>query len=112
VWQGSAAEQARELVPKDAPLVAAFHNVSAAAMQDLVHPLDCDVLACGDDAAAKERVFALIQLIPGLRPLDAGPLEMARMVEPITALLISLNRRYKVQHAGLRITGLGEVTSP
>jgi predicted dinucleotide-binding enzyme len=46
----------------------------------------------------------LVKLIPGLRPLDAGPLEMARIVEPITALLISINRRYKV-HSGLRITG-------
>ena len=68
--------------------------------------LPCDILVCGDDAAAKERIFPLIKLIPGLRPLDAGPLEMARIVEPITALLISLNRRYKVHHAGLRITGL------
>jgi NADPH-dependent F420 reductase len=106
VWQGSAAEQARELLPKEVPLVAAFHNVSAAAMQDVSQALDCDVLVCGDDAAAKEKLFPLIELIPGLRPLDAGPLEMARIVESITALLISLNRRHKVQHAGLRITGL------
>jgi len=106
VWEGSAAEQARELLPHEVPLVAAFHNLSAEALQDLSHPLDCDILVCGDDRAAKERLFPLVKLIPGLRPLDAGPLEMARIVEPITALLISLNRRYKVHHAGLRITGL------
>ena len=106
VWQGSAAEQARELVPPEVPLVAAFHNLSAEALQDLSQPLDCDILMCGDDAAAKARLVPLIQLIPGLRPLDAGPLEMARIVESITALLISLNRRYKGSHAGLRITGL------
>ena len=106
VWQGSAAEQARELVPAAIPVLAAFHNVSAEAVQNLSQPLDCDVLVCGDDAAAKDRLFPLIQLIPGLRPVDAGPLEMARIVESITALLLSLNRRYKVHHAGLRITGL------
>jgi NADPH-dependent F420 reductase len=106
VWQGSAAEQARELVPTSAPLLAAFHNVSAEAMQSVPQPLDCDVLVCGNDLSAKDKFFPLVELIPGLRPLDAGPLEMSRVVEPITALLISLNRRYKVHHAGLRITGL------
>jgi NADPH-dependent F420 reductase len=106
VWEGSAAEQARSLVPPEVPVAAAFHSLSAEALQDLSHPLDCDILVCGDDAAAKERIFPLIKLIRDLRPLDAGPLEMARIVEPITALLISLNRRYKVHHAGLRITGL------
>lgn len=106
VWEGSAAEQARGLVPPEVPVVAAFHNLSAEALQDLAHPLDCDILVCGDDTAAKDRVFPLVKLIPGLRPLDAGPLEMARIVESVTALLISLNRRYKSGHAGLRITGL------
>ena len=106
VWQGSAAEQARELVPQRVPVLAAFHNVSADALQNLSTPLDCDILVCGDDPAAKEKLFPLVKLIPGLRPLDAGPLEMARIVEPLTALLISINRRYKVHHAGLRVTGL------
>jgi predicted dinucleotide-binding enzyme len=64
------------------------------------------VLVCGDDAAAKERVSALVGLIPGLRAVDAGPLEMARIVEGMTALLIGLNRRAKGAHAGIRITGL------
>ncbi|MBI2818844.1 MAG: NADPH-dependent F420 reductase [Acidobacteria bacterium] len=106
VWEGSAAEQARALAPAEVPVVAAFHNLAAEALQDLGHPLDCDVLICGDDAAAKDRLVPLVKLIPGLRPLDAGPLEMARIVESITALLISINRRHKVLHAGLRITGL------
>jgi NADPH-dependent F420 reductase len=106
VWEGSAAEQARGLIPSEVPLVAAFHSLSAEALRDLSHPLDCDILVCGDDAAAKDRLFPLVKLIPGLRPLDAGALEMARLVEPLTALLISLNRRYKTHHAGLRITGL------
>ncbi len=106
VWQGSAAEQAREVIPATTPVLAAFHNVSAVALADLAHPLDCDVLVCGDDAAAKDRLFPLIRLIAGLRPIDAGALESARIVESLTALLISINRNYKVAHAGLRLTGL------
>jgi len=106
VWEGSAAQAARDVMSGVA-VVSAFHNLSAPALQELSSPLDCDVLICGDDAAAKERVSALIKLIPGLRPLDAGPLEMSRVVEGITALLIGLNRRYKARHSGIRITGLG-----
>jgi NADPH-dependent F420 reductase len=106
VPQGSAAEQAREIVPTANPVVAAFHNVSASALTELTHHLDCDVLVCGDDDWAKQRLFPLVRLIPGLRPVDAGPLESARIVESITALLIGVNRRYKIPHAGLRLTGL------
>jgi NADPH-dependent F420 reductase len=106
VPQGSAAEQAREIVPATNAVVAAFHNVSASALAELPHHLDCDVLVCGDDAWAKERLFPLIRFIPGLRPVDAGPLESARIVESITALLIGVNRRYKIPHAGVRLTGL------
>jgi 8-hydroxy-5-deazaflavin:NADPH oxidoreductase len=106
VWQGSAAEQARELTPAGTPVVAAFHSLSADALQDLSLTPDCDILVCGDDDAAKKAVFALVKLIPGLRPIDAGPLEVARIVEGLTALLISVNRRYRVHHSGIRITGL------
>ena len=106
LWQGSAAAQARELVPSTTPVLSAFHNVSAEALQDLAVTPDCDILVCGDDATAKQTLFSLVKLIPGLRPIDAGPLEMSRVVEGITALLISLNRRYKVHHCGIRITGL------
>lgn len=105
VWEGSAAQAARELVP-GVPVVSAFHNVSADVLQDLSATPDCDILICGDDAAAKERVAALVKLIPGLRPVDAGALEMSRIVESLTALLIALNRRHKVHHCGLRITGM------
>jgi NADPH-dependent F420 reductase len=105
VWEGSAAQQAAGLVP-GVPVVSAFHNLSAEMLHDLGMTLDCDILICGDDAAAKERVSALVKLIPGLRPLDAGPLEMSRVVESTTALMISLNRRYKTHHGGIRITGL------
>ena len=105
VWEGSAAQAARDLLP-GVPVLAAFHNVSASSLQDLAATPDCDVLVCGDDAAAKEKLFAAIRLISGLRPIDAGPLEMARVVEGMTALLIGLNRRYKTDHAGIRISGL------
>lgn len=105
VWEGSAAQAARELLP-GVLVVSAFHNVSADVLQDLSAKPDCDILICGDDAAAKERVVALVNLIPGLRPLDAGALEMSRIVESLTALLISLNRRHKIHHSGIRITGM------
>lgn len=105
VWEGSAAEAARGLVPSNIPVLAAFHNVSAAVLQDMDHAASCDILVCGDDKDAKERLFALIEKIEDLKPLDAGPLEMARIVEGITPLLISLNRRYKA-HSGIRITGI------
>ena len=106
VWQGSAAEAAREMVPAKVPVLGAFHNLSAEALQDLDTALDCDILVCGDDEAAKQTLFPLIQLIEGLRPVDAGPLEMARITEAMTALLISVNRRHKVRHSGVRITGI------
>ena len=105
IWEGSAAQQAQGLVP-GVPVVSAFHNVSAEMLSDLSMRLDCDILICGDDGAAKERMSDLVRLIPGLRPLDAGPLEMSRIVESMTALMISLNRRYKTHHSGIRITGI------
>jgi len=107
VWEGAAAQAARELLP-GVPVVSAFHNVSADVLQDLSAKPDCDILICGDDAPAKERVSALVSLIPGLRPLDAGALEMSRIVEGLTALLIALNRRHKVRHSGIRITGMSQ----
>ncbi len=106
LWQGSAAEQARELVPATTRVLAAFHNVSAGALQDLSLTPECDVFVCGDNQEAKQILFPLVKLIPGLRPIDAGPLEMSRIVEGITALLISVNRRHRVHHSGIRITGL------
>ena len=105
VWEGSAAQQAAGLLP-GVPVVSAFHNISAEMLHDFALQLDCDILICGDDASVKERLSALVKLIPGLRPLDAGSLDMSRIVESMTALMISLNRRYKTHHSGIRITGL------
>jgi 8-hydroxy-5-deazaflavin:NADPH oxidoreductase len=105
VWQGSAAQQAAEMVPEGVNVVSAFHTVSAAHLSELDHELDEDVLICGDRRDDKARVAELVDLIPGLRPVDCGPLEMARIVEQLTPLIISINVRNKVR-AGIRITGL------
>jgi NADPH-dependent F420 reductase len=107
VWQGSAAEQAEEMVPDGVRVVSAFHTVSAALLADLDHQLDEDVLVCGDRREDKQRACELVKSITGLRPVDCGALEMARIVEPLTALLISINVRHKTR-AGVRITGLPE----
>jgi 8-hydroxy-5-deazaflavin:NADPH oxidoreductase len=105
VWQGSAAQQAQEMAPDGVRVVSAFHTVSAALLTDLDHPLDEDVLMCGDRKEDKARLAALVEHIPGLRPVDCGPLEMARIVEQFTPLIISINVRNKVR-AGIKITGL------
>ena len=104
VWQGSAAQQAAELVPDGVSVVAAFHNTSAHVLLG-DGPVDCDVIVCSDDKDAAKRVRALARKIPGVRALDGGKLENARIVEQITALLIGFNIRHK-GHAGVRITGL------
>jgi NADPH-dependent F420 reductase len=104
VWQGSAAQQAAELAPEGVLVVAAFHNVSA----ELLHhegPVDCDVIVCSDDKASAQRIRALARKIPGVRTVDGGKLENARIVEQITALLIGFNIRSE-GNSGVRITGL------
>jgi 8-hydroxy-5-deazaflavin:NADPH oxidoreductase len=104
VWQGSAAQQAAELVPEGVTVVAAFHNVCADCLnQD--EPVDCDVIVCSDNKEAGKKVRELARKIPGLRAIDGGKLENARIVEQITALQIGLNIRHKGR-AGIRITGL------
>jgi hypothetical protein len=104
VWQGSAAQQAAELVPKGVSLVAAFHNLSAELLNGDA-PIDCDVIVCSNDADAAQLTRELAAKIPGVRALDGGPLQNARIVEQITAMLIGMNIRHK-GHAGIRITGL------
>jgi NADPH-dependent F420 reductase len=104
VWQGSAAQQAEEMTPDGVTVISALHTISAPALAG-EGELDEDVLICGDRRADKARVAALIELIGGLRAVNAGALEAARIVETLTALLIGINARYKT-HAGIRITGL------
>jgi 8-hydroxy-5-deazaflavin:NADPH oxidoreductase len=105
VWQGSAAQQAQEMAPDGVRVVAALHTVNAPGLKDLDATLDEDVLVCGDKKADKQRVAELIDLIPGLRAVNGGSLEAARIAESLTALLIGVNARYKT-HAGIRLTGL------
>jgi NADPH-dependent F420 reductase len=104
VWQGSAAQQAAELIPRGVSVAAAFHNLSAELLNGDA-PLDCDVIVCSDDPDAAQLTRELAAKIPGVRAIDGGKLENARIVEQITALLIGLNIRHK-GHAGIRITGL------
>ena len=105
VWQGSAAQQAQEMVPEGVTVIAALHTVGAPTLANPSAELDEDVLVCGDRKADKARVARLIELIPGLRPVNAGALEMARIVEQLTPMLISINTRYKA-HAGIKLTNL------
>jgi NADPH-dependent F420 reductase len=105
VPQGSAGQQAAEMVPEGVVVVSALHTVSAATLGDLDTDLDEDVLVAGDTGDAKRAVAELIARVPGLRPVNAGRLESARLIEGITPLLISVNSRYKT-HAGVRLTGL------
>ena len=107
VEEGSAAEQAKAAAP-EARVVGAFHNLSAHELMEPDHDLGCDVLVCADDREAKQEVMRLAERIKGVRAVDGGALSYSRYVENLTALLISINRRYKTQ-AGVRITGLPAV---
>ena len=105
VWQGSAAQQAAEMAPEGVRVVSALHTVAAAHLADLEHPLDEDVLICGDRRADKRELAELLQRVPGLRCVDCGRLEMARLCEQLTPLMIGVNARYKAS-SGIRLTGL------
>jgi 8-hydroxy-5-deazaflavin:NADPH oxidoreductase len=106
VWQGSAAQQTAELVPKGVSVVAGFQNVSAEVLNG-DEEVDCDVIVCSDDPSATQIALELAAKIPRVRAIDGGKLENARIIEQITALLIGLNLRHK-GHSGIRITGLPE----
>jgi 8-hydroxy-5-deazaflavin:NADPH oxidoreductase len=105
VWQGSAAEAAAELLPKGVSIAAALHNLGAELLAGEA-PIECDVLVCSDEESAKQVAMELVRGIPGVRAVNGGKLENARIVESMTALLIGLNIRYKVHSAGIRFTGL------
>jgi 8-hydroxy-5-deazaflavin:NADPH oxidoreductase len=106
VWQGSAAQQAQEMVPDGVRVVSALHTVSAEMLRELGHQLDEDTIVCGRKAD-KAPVIELLNRIPGLRAVDGGLLENSRTTESLTALLIGVNARYET-HAGIKITGLPE----
>ncbi len=102
---GSATAEAQALLGDSVRVVCAFQNVSAVHLPNLDEPFECDVLVCGDDKEAKAEAIALAEAA-GLRGLDAGPLQNAIVVEGLTAILIGINKRYDVQGAGVKITGL------
>ncbi len=101
---GSSAEEAQALLP-DAKVVAAFHHIAAHELSETEHAIECDLLLCGGDAAAKETVGELGRSM-GLRPIDVGALSNAGPLEGITAVLATINRRYKLKNSGIKITGL------
>jgi 8-hydroxy-5-deazaflavin:NADPH oxidoreductase len=104
-WHGSAAEFVKTLLPKGTRLVAAFHTIGAGALQALDRPVESDAFVMGDDAEAKAAVGSLIDDIPGMRWIDVGGLQMARIAETLTPLLISVNGRYRIHDSGFRLTG-------
>lgn len=101
----SAAVALQRQLGRGVRVVSAFQNVSATHLRDAAHAIDCDVLVCGDDADARGTVIGLAR-DAGLRAWHAGPLANAVATEALTSVLISINRRYKVQGAGIRITGV------
>ncbi|MDP2625712.1 MAG: NADPH-dependent F420 reductase [Candidatus Rokubacteria bacterium] len=105
--QGSSAEEAQEILGPEIRLVAAFHHIAAHELSATDHTIACDLLLCGGDAAAKKTVADLGASM-GLRAIDVGPLTNAGPVEGLTAVLATVNRRYKLKNSGIQITGLGE----
>lgn len=105
---GSATEAAQALLGEEIPVVGALHNVSAATLNQLDHPINCDVLVCGNDLAAKEKVIELIRRLD-VAAYNTGPAVNARCIEAITPILIRLNISKKVPftHAGIRIWAPG-----
>jgi len=103
--QGSSAEEAQEILGAQARVVAAFHHIAAHELAAGEHAIECDLLLCGGDADAKQTVSALGASM-GLRAVDVGALTNAGPLEGITAVLATINRRYKLKNSGIKITGL------
>ena len=102
---GSSAEEAQALLGPDARVVAAFHHIAAHELSAAGHDIECDLLLCGGDADAKKAVSELGSGM-GLRAVDVGALTNAGPLEGITAVLATINRRYKLKNSGIKITGL------
>ncbi len=101
--EGSAALQARMLLPKSVRVVSAFHTICAAALQDIKRVMKADVFVCGDDAEAMEIAVGLAGEIKSLRPLNAGPLAVSSMVESLTPFLLNVARKNKIKNAGITV---------
>ena len=113
VWRppgGSAAEEAQAQLGESVTVVGAFQNVAAGHLRDLSWQPDCDVLVTGDNKEAKLAAMALARAV-GFFSVDAGPLANSSVVEGLTAVLIGINARHKIQGSGIRITGISRVTT-
>lgn len=106
VPEGSAGEHVRALLPPPVRLACAFKTLPAHLLGAGFEPLDCDEFVCGDSDEARQEASALVTLLPGLRPVDVGPLSRARSIEQMTALAIAINRRHKIHDARFRVVGL------
>ncbi len=105
--RGSMAGALQAELPR-AMVAAAGHHLPAAELEDLDAVLGADVLVCSDHAEATSAAMALLASVDGLRPLDAGSLAQAAAIEAFTAVLVTLNIKYKA-HSSLGLTGLGHV---
>jgi len=103
---GSALQEAQQILSNEAPVVGALHNISAVDLGDVNSSLG-DVLMCGDNNEAKEKVMGIIKRI-GARAFDGGPATNAYVIEGLTGVIISLNRKYKSKHGSIKIVGIGE----
>lgn len=101
--EGSAAIKTRKLLDPSARVTSAFHNVSAAKLQ-ADGEIECDVLVFGDDAEAREAAIGVVRAA-GLRGFHGGPLANSAAAEALTSVLITVNRLYKVDGAGIRLVG-------
>src|SRR6266545_2697157 len=102
---GSALQEAQQLLGDEAPVIGALHNISALDLGDLDSPLG-DVLVCGDNAEAKQKVIEIVQRI-GATAYDGGPASNAYVIEGLTGVIIYLNRKYKSKHGSIKIAGIG-----
>lgn len=106
LWEGSAAERSAEFLGENAVVVSAFCNISASSLTSIDKDVECDCLVSGDDHEANQLVMGLAEKISGVKAIECGALENARIVEKLTPLLINLNIRYKIKNAGIRICNI------
>jgi NADPH-dependent F420 reductase len=101
---GSALQEAQQILGDEAPVIGALHTISALDLGEVEAPLG-DVLVCGDNAEAKQKVIEIIQRI-GAIAYDGGPASNAYVIEGLTGVIIHLNRKYKSKHGSIKIVGI------
>ena len=106
IEEGSMAEALRAHLPEHVQLACAFKTLPARLLEHHTEPLECDDFICGDSPATRERAAGVIAQIPGLRPVDCGPLDAARALERMTWLCVRLNKRYQKHGARFQVLGI------